>query len=674
MTIQNYFFPALLGFALASPAVVRAQDKIPVKFGKVTPQDFTVTGAGLDSAADAVVVADFGTSTFDGNSKGWFDLEFHRSRRMRILKRTGFDAATVKIPLYVGGTNAEKITSLKASTYTLEDGKVVETKLDSKSVFTDKISKHWIEEKFTFPALKEGAILEYSYTQSSPFLTNLQPWAFQGAYPCLWSEYQVDMPDFFKYVTLSQGFLTFKVNSSDSRQVAFNITDPGGAERDDHYNISDNVVAHRWVMTNVPALKEEPYTTTVDNYISKIEFQLAGIQFPGGTYHDEMGSWFKISGALMADDDFGAELSKNNGWMDDDLKAITRGAAGNLEKAQKIFAYVRDNFTCTSHSNLYLSSPLKTVFKNRSGNEADLNLLLTAMLVHGGFKADPIILSTRANGFTHPFYPLISRYNYVICTVTVDSIKRYLDASEPWIGFGQLPGRCYNGTGREINNEMASVVSLSADSLKEGKTTLTIISNDDKGGMTASVQSIPGYAESSGIREQVKEHGRPEYLKGVQADYPSEVIVSNLVLDSLGQPDQPLEVDYDLKLAPDSTADLYYFNPMLGDAYRENPFKAATRVYPVEMAHARDEVYNLTMEIPKGYVVDELPKSAKVLLNTDEGFFEYLIVKDESQIQFRSRIKLVKANYSPEDYATLRDFFAYIVKKQSEQIVFKKKK
>jgi len=35
---------------------------------------------------------------------------------------------------------------------------------------------------------------------------------------------------------------------------------------------------------------------------------------------------------------------------------------------------------------------------------------------------------------------------------------------------------------------------------------------------------------------------------------------------------------------------------------------------------------------------------------------------------------LKKANFVPEDYDTLRDFFAYIVKKQSEQIVFKKKK
>jgi hypothetical protein len=40
----------------------------------------------------------------------------------------------------------------------------------------------------------------------------------------------------------------------------------------------------------------------------------------------------------------------------------------------------------------------------------------------------------------------------------------------------------------------------------------------------------------------------------------------------------------------------------------------------------------------------------------------------------RSRIKLNKAIFEPDDYRTLRDFFAAVVKKQSEQIVFKKKK
>ena len=79
------------------------------------------------------------------------------------------------------------------------------------------------------------------------------------------------------------------------------------------------------------------------------------------------------------------------------------------------------------------------------------------------------------------------------------------------------------------------------------------------------------------------------------------------------------------------------------------------------------------MEIPVGFVVDEMPKSAKVDLNEGEGFFEYLISKSDNTIILRSRIKLNKATFLPEDYETLRSFFDYIVKKHAEQIVFKKK-
>jgi hypothetical protein len=674
MTIQNFLMRVVVCAAMTFPLHIWAQDKLPVKFGKITPDDFKVTAAAVDSSAEAVVIADFGNSYFEGNPKGGFDLMFKRSTRLRILKRTGFNAATIKIPLYVGSMSSEKIIGLKASTYTLEDGKVVETKLDSKSIFTDKFSKHIVEEKFTFPALKEGAILEYSYTQESPFLFNLQPWAFQGAYPCLWSEYQVEMPNFYKYVTLSQGYIPFKVNTSDSRAQAFHITDPGGTAGDDHYSFDDEVVTHRWVIANVPAMKEEPYTTTVDNYISKIEFQLSGVQYPGGAYHDLMDNWFKVCEDLLNDEDFGIDLARGNGWMDEELKTITKGAGNGLGKAQKIYAYVRDNFTCSSYGTIYLSNPIKTVFKNKNGNEADLNLLLTAMLVKAGLIADPIILSTRDNGVTHPLYPLLTRYNYVISRVTIDSVGYLLDASEPWVGFGQLPRRCYNGSGRVINKEKPFIADLSADNLIEGNVTLAMISNDEKGGLTATIQDKPGYQESEDLRQEVKEHGQQAYLKKLQTAYSGDATVANLEMDSVLQPDQPLNVAYDVHLTPDSSADLYYFNPILAGAYKENPFTAAVRTYPVEMPCAMDETYTMMMDIPTGYVVDELPKSAKVSYNTDEGFFEYLIIKSGDQIQFRTRVKLKKANYTPEDYTTLRDFFGYVVKKQGEQIVFKKKK
>jgi hypothetical protein len=78
------------------------------------------------------------------------------------------------------------------------------------------------------------------------------------------------------------------------------------------------------------------------------------------------------------------------------------------------------------------------------------------------------------------------------------------------------------------------------------------------------------------------------------------------------------------------------------------------------------------MEIPKGYKVDELPKSVRLKFNEDEGVFEYLISVDNNNIQMRSRLRFNKATFPNEDYQSLRDFYAFIVKKQAEQIVFKK--
>jgi len=112
---------------------------------------------------------------------------------------------------------------------------------------------------------------------------------------------------------------------------------------------------------------------------------------------------------------------------------------------------------------------------------------------------------------------------------------------------------------------------------------------------------------------------------------------------------------------------------MLKEGYSENFFKSAERKYPVEMPYQMDETYIFQIEVPNGYVVDELPKSAKVSLNDGDGFFEYLIEKSDNQINLRTRVKLDKATFAPEDYESLRSFFDYVVKKHAEQIVFKKK-
>jgi hypothetical protein len=93
------------------------------------------------------------------------------------------------------------------------------------------------------------------------------------------------------------------------------------------------------------------------------------------------------------------------------------------------------------------------------------------------------------------------------------------------------------------------------------------------------------------------------------------------------------------------------------------------------MPYTKDETFILNMEVPKGYVVDELPK--QMLAKFDEEgktFFEYRIALSGDNISFRTRIKVDRTFFMPDEYEILREFYNMIVKKQAEQIVFKKKK
>jgi hypothetical protein len=92
------------------------------------------------------------------------------------------------------------------------------------------------------------------------------------------------------------------------------------------------------------------------------------------------------------------------------------------------------------------------------------------------------------------------------------------------------------------------------------------------------------------------------------------------------------------------------------------------------MPYTIDNTHILQLEVPKGYVVDELPKQLVLKLNEQgDGTFEYRITESNGTISLRSRLRLNRSFFLPEEYDMLREFFNLVVKKHSEQIVFKKK-
>lgn len=654
---------------------IQAQDKLPVKFGKVDPQDFTITSDLIDANTNAVVVADVGKAEFLGNNKGWFSILFKRTCRIKIINNKGFDAAKVIIPLYSNGENVEKIDNLKATTYNLENGSVVATKLESKEVFEEKVSKRFTRVKFTHPAVKEGSIIEFSYTVKTDFILHLQAWEFQGKYPTLWSEYEVAFPDFFIYTILAQGYLKLITPPDDVRSGHFTVNVPNRTAygRDDLYSINGSIIYRKWIAKDAPALQEEAFTSTIDNHIAKIEFQLSEYRFPNQPSQTVMSSWPVISERMLKREDFGAVYTKANNWLNEDMKQITKGAATPEEKAKKIYAFVRDNFKCTSEYGIYQSDLVSTkdIFNKKSGSVSDINLLLIAMLRHESLSAEPVLMSLRDRGVVHPVYPLMDRFNYLICELKLDDNKYiYLDATKPMLGFGKLLPSCYNGTAWVLNQQPVDV-SITADAFKETTNVSLFVSNDDSGNLVSFITAELGDHESYKFRRFHSAASKQDIVKRLSSGMGELGEVVDYTLDSLALYDQNVIQTTDFK-RKNFEEDIVYISPMMGEAEKENPFKSANRYYPVEMPYTIDRSYSLTMEIPKGYKVDELPKSTRVMLNGDEGMFEYLISANNSQILLKSKILIKKAKFGQDDYETLRNFFGFIVKKHAEQIVLKK--
>ncbi len=669
--MRHLLLSALL-IIIAVSALSQTLVRPATKFGDIKPADF-VNAYSIDSSANAVILFDIGKAEYGTDTRGGFAIIYKFHQRIRLMNKNGFEAATVEIPIYKGDKAEEFLEKVEAATYTLDNGQVIATKVDKGSIFKDKVSKNYQVQKFTFPNLKEGCIIEYTYTISSPFIQDLHSWYFQGEYPRLWSEYDVYVPTIYNFIVLNQGYVPFAVNTSELTSDNYSIYVPGetASDRGESIKMKLDVYHSNWAMKDIPGLKSENFTTTLQNHVAKIEFQLSTIRYPNQPLQPVMSTWVQVANLLMKDENYGKPLTDNNGWLSDNVKTVTAGAATNQDKAKKIFAFVRDNFTCTDHSALYFFNSLKKIFESKKGSVVELNILLGAMFKKAGFEVQPVLLSTRDHGKTYDAYPIIDRMNYTIVRVKVDDEYYLLDASTAKLGFGKLPIDCYNGSARIITT-MPEIVNLSSDSLVERKLTTIFIVNDENGkGMDGSFSSELGYYESYGLRNKLISQTEDEFFKNLKKEYTVDLNLSNQKVESLNSFENPVTIKYDFKFSPEE--DIIYINPLFAEATKENPFKSAKRFYPIEMPYTFNETFVLDMEIPKGYVVDEIPKSARVNFNDNEGMFEYIISNDGKNIRLRSRISLAKATFDAEDYDSLRDFFAFIVKKHNEQIVLKKK-
>jgi Domain of Unknown Function with PDB structure (DUF3857) len=631
------------------------------KLNKLSIEELQAKHCPIDSSADAYVIGEYGDTRFEvvGNR---FKLYFDYTVRIKILKKTAFDWATVNIPYYKDTHAKEELTSIKGSTYNLVDGKIVEEKMGKDAIFDEHKDKNYYNRKLTLPNVKEGSVIEYSYTIMSDYYT-IRTWTFQTSIPTIWSQYKVKVPEYFRYSLNAQGYEPFAVSVQERDNLTLQFA--SGVE---------NITATRYefAVRNAPALRSEAHITTIQDFVAKITFELASYEFPGQVKEVVSNSIEAINKNLWDDNEFGLQIGKV-GFLDDviqDISTKTKDTTGRIALAIK---YLQSQIKWDEKERFYTSDMPKKIFDVHAGNSADINLMLIGMLQKLKLAAFPVILSTRANGRLVTHNPQIRNFDYVVAALQMGNSYVYLDATEPFLKLGVLPMRCLNHTGLLLrkNGTPEWVEIVPTERYTTSTMIFATINNEGQlaGQVTVSKNGYEAVDERRNAHLITKEKFEENYKKEHPNWEIKKIEITNI--DSLAQAFQVKSI-ISTSDGINVAGDRIYFKPFIESSYDKNPFQKPDRKYPVDFGALIDDNIVATITIPDGYTVDELPKNEALSLPEGAGRFLCVWQNNGKTIQISSRLSIKKTTFFAEEYVALRAFFDKIVARHATQLVLKK--
>lgn len=470
------------------------------EFGKVSTRELSMKVYDKDTSAAALVLYEFGEAYIDNT--GDHNLIFQYHVKIKILKKQGLQYADIQIPLRKQDDHFERLRSIEASSFNINDGQITETKLDAKSVFTINKSQSLDIKKFAIPNVSVGTVIEFMYELESPFIYNFRRWEFQSEIPKVFSEYWVTIPANYVYNITLRGFYQLSKNESELLRGCFT---PGAEVAD--------CVRSKYAMTDIPAFVEEDYMTARSNFLSAINFELAEIKYFDGRVDKVTKNWKDAEIEMQKHTAFGVQLKRGKGIMDDHIDGVVAGVSDPLTRAKRIYDFIKQWYRWDETYGKFSESGIKKAFEKRSGNVGDINLSLIAALQYAGLDVEPVILSTRANGIPIELHPVLSDFNYVVAKVNIDGKVYLADATDDFYPFGVLPERCLNGKGRVLNAKQSYWIDLKPAERARRISTLDLTLNEEGTVKGTILTSHAGYEAVSERKKIASFSNYEEYIR-----------------------------------------------------------------------------------------------------------------------------------------------------------------
>ena len=607
---------------------------------------------------NAVVLLDDVTYTVSSNGQA---VE-HIRRVVKILRPQGRDEGLIEIHFDKGS----KILSLNAWSigpdgheYAIKDKDFTDVGYEGGGVAFDDVKYRAARA----PGCDPGAIVAYEVEQRvRPYMTE-KTWYFQGEYPRLNQSFTLELPAGYTYGAEWSHHAPTQPSSSDPQRL-------------------------RWEMKNVPAIN------LAQVFLAPSANSLAGrltIHYAGpGIAHATDGTWKSIG-------EWYSQLSKDRMAPTPEIAAkaaeLTAGKTDFYDKTEAIAEFVQKDvryFAVEVGIGGLQPHPAGDIFHNRYGDCKDKATLLSAMLYTVGIHSALLMVDTE-RGVVDRDAPSIEG-NHMIAAIEIpanydspklhsvvkaSSGRRYLIFDPTWekTPFGQLEHNLQGGIGILMEGSDSQAIELPVLD-----PTLNTIHRSgsfqlDADGALKGTVVEKRFGDLSVSRREVYTKGdakqQSEYLNQILGHDFTVFTATNVKVDNVDALNREFTLTYSLNVDhyAKSMGSLLMVRPrVLGSLGYALDHKKRTVAVNLDETMQVDDDY--TIELPAGYVIDEIPDPVKI----DEGFAAYqswFEVKD-NKLHYTRSFTVRQVTLPADRYADVQKLATAISSDESGSAVLKK--
>jgi hypothetical protein len=662
MDMEKSVFTISILIVMALSVQAQEVNDLSRKFGKITDYELTMTSYEQDPSAQAVVLYEDVKIRYVYDYRVGFKQLYYYSVKIKILNTDASGWADVEIPYY---KDKEFVGGINATTYNLENGKVVKSSLGSKYIFREQVVDDKYLLKFSLPNVKAGSVIEYKYNISSDYVASIPTITMQKSIPIMYSHAEVEVPEYFRFTVNTKGYERVNVNKTISTGT---ILFPDG----ERLSFINNTVTCE--ASNVPALKSESYVWCIDDYLTAVEFELSDIVFPNMPTKSFASSWGDVNSALD-ESSFSNSLRFNNPFKDetasilatyqsdeDKLRAIHRLVMSRIAWNGKYYLLSGDTHSAVSN--------IRTAIKNGVGNSAEINFALHSVLKAAGYEVTPILLNPRQFGRLPISRPSIDAINAFVLMVTLpDGRSIILDGTDRYSDLNLLPpqlmvnrARIYGLNGE---NGWIDLTELSPNGIQQHINGYIDEQGMLHGEMSATYYGLEGYRVK---RDYNNATSQDEFLADKENE--EHIKISEYTVDGLDS--RVVQENYKFTRQLDVVGGIIYIPAEVQIFMEENPLNQQERVLPVEYSYPVNVQSSTSIRLPQGYVAEEIPEPVRISAADNGMSYSYLIQLNSYFMQTRNTFTRNRIIYLPSEYPNLYQFMGEVVNTGTQRIVLSK--